>query len=98
MFMVTVSREIRALGDGTRRRTCMLAGGRPEVIVFSRHPVLFEELPPEVAADPLLLAVELDVEPLAAAAPEPDPVAPPAVPEPPEKPKRRPATKRKKRG
>lgn len=44
---------------GTRRRTCTV-GGAPVLLVFSRKPLLLDELPPEVAADTRLVVTVVD--------------------------------------
>ncbi len=59
MFEVTVTAQVafsRIDGGGTRR--VRLADGT--VLEFSRHPQRFEELPPEVVADPYLIKRSID--------------------------------------
>lgn len=59
MFEVTVTAQVafsRIDGGGTRR--VRLADGT--VLEFSRHPRRFEELPPEVVADPYLVKRAID--------------------------------------
>lgn len=54
-YEITVSREVAAIGDGTRRRSVTL-GKKRKLLTFSSRPTLLDELPPEVAADPHLVA------------------------------------------
>jgi hypothetical protein len=58
MHEVIVSAAVaksRGDGTGTRRRTIWRGTAREETVEFSRTPSYFDELPPEVAADPELI-------------------------------------------
>lgn len=52
-YAITLVAEIakRNAWTGTRRRECTFADGSKQVLVFSRKPVLLDELPPEISKD-----------------------------------------------
>lgn len=52
-YEITVSPEVAALGDGTRRRHVTL-GKKRKLLTFSARPTTLDELPPEIADDPHL--------------------------------------------
>ena len=47
--------------EGTRRRSWKTRGGR-DFRIFNRHPTMLDVLPPEVKADPMLIAVKVEAE------------------------------------
>lgn len=78
-YSITAAREVQALGDGTRRRTCWL-GGKAKTFVFSSRPTLLDELPPELAVDPYLVVERIGPPADPPAPPAPEPVAPQKAP------------------
>lgn len=74
-FKVTLVDEIAKLHgwEGTRRRTCTFQNGEVKTLVFSRKPVLLDELPPEVAADEKLVVQEIESGPRAVPAADSQP-------------------------
>lgn len=80
-FKVTLVDEIAKLHgwEGTRRRTCTFQNGEVKTLVFSRKPVLLDELPPEVAADEKLVVQEIENGPRAVPSPPATPPPPPEV-------------------
>lgn len=76
MHAVTVSAAIaktRSDGTGTRRRTIWRGTKREETVELSRQPLYFDELPPEIAADPELIVRTFEpAEPVNETEPEPE--------------------------
>lgn len=75
MFRVTVDAEVantREDGTGVRRVRIYKGQARERLVILSRQPTDFAELPPEIAADTHLI-VEVGASPKAAA---PEPLAP----------------------
>lgn len=60
-YAITLDPSIakRNAWTGTRRREATFADGSKKLLVFSRKPVVLDELPPEIANDPKLLVKEI---------------------------------------